>query len=184
MRVLKYLKSSNNLALHFNRQGKPDDSVQLQAYSDADWAGDVESRRSTTGFVFTLCGSAVTWRSKLQTSVALSTCEAEVVALSETAREAIWLHQLGQELGFLPNTPVVIHEDNQAALQLVADQRFSERTKHVAIRHFFVREQVARGTLSVTYCPTSEMIADIFTKPLARILFERLRLMLGLKPKK
>lgn len=179
LRVLKYLKGTSEYSLNYQRQEEP----TLVAYSDADWAGDINTRRSTTGFVFTLCGAAVAWRTKLQTSVALSTCEAELMALSDTTREAVFLRQLASELQ-LPHAhePTTINEDNQAALQVVKDHRFSERTKHVAIRHFFVREKVAEGTIKVEYCSTDQMIADIFTKPLQRILFDRLRAKLGLRP--
>lgn len=180
MRVLKYLRGTINLALHYQREEEP--AAGIIGYSDADWGGDTETRRSTTGFVFLLCGGAVSWKTKLQTSVALSTCEAELMALSDAAREAIWLRQLAIELQ-LPSSsePVLINEDNQAALQLVRDQRFSERTKHVALRHFFAREQVAEGTIAVDYCSTERMVADIFTKPALRVLFERLCALLGLR---
>jgi len=180
MRVLKYLRGTVDLCLCFRREdeGNP---VTLVGYADADWAGDIASRRSTTGYVFLLCGAAVSWKTKLQTSVALSTCEAELMALSDAGREAIWLKRMSGELvQHFASGPVPINEDNQAARQLVQDQRFSERTKHVALRHFFVREEVGKGTITVPYCPTNLMVADLLTKALQRVTFERLRAMLGL----
>jgi hypothetical protein len=111
---------------------------------------DTETRRSTTGFVFMLyCGAAISWRTKLQSVVALSTCVAELISLSEASREAIWLKRLGIEL-MLPSasTPIVINEDNQAALQTVRDHRFSERTKHMVL---------CTTSLSVEKLPTTTL---------------------------
>jgi hypothetical protein len=180
LRVLKYLRGTVDLVLCFQRE-EENHLFTLIGYSDADWAGDVASRRSTTGYVFLLCGAAISWKTKLQTSVALSTCEAELMALSDAGREAIWLKRMSGELvQQFSSEPITINEDNQAARLLVQDQRFSERTKHVALRHFFVREEVAKGTITVPYCPTNLMIADILTKALQRVAFERLRRMLGL----
>jgi hypothetical protein len=181
MRVLRYLRGTTDLGLKYTRENPS--KVPVIGFSDSDWGGDTDSRRSTTGYVFLMSGAAISFKTKLQASVALSTCEAELVALSEATREAIWLRQLLIEMKQMTNDrPVPLMEDNQAALQLVRDQRFSERTKHVAIRHFFVREESAEGTVTVEYCPTAHMVADIFTKPLSRIVFERLRVALGLHP--
>jgi hypothetical protein len=132
--------------------------ASIVGWTDADWGMDTETRRSTTGFVFMLCGAVIPWRSKLQSVVTLDTCVAELISLSEASREAIWLKRLGIEL-VLPSasTPIVINEDNQAALQIVRDHRFrfSERTKHVALHHFFVRGEVANDNFAVQYCPTA-----------------------------
>jgi hypothetical protein len=105
------------------------------------------------------------------------------MALSEAAREALWLRNLAREFCFLAanGDPTCIFEDNQAALQIARDHRFSERTKHVALRHFFIREQIEAGELFSEYCSTTKMIADVFTKPLERVLFCRLRDLLGLE---
>ena len=178
IRLVKYLHSTSSLVLRYTQQEEP---ASVIGYSDADFAGDTATRRSTSGFVFMLCGGAISWRSKLQPSVSLSTCEAELVALSECAREAVWVKHLLQEL-LLPSAadPLQLREDNQATGLIVQDHRFSERTKHVDVRHFFVREQISEGVLTVAFCSTKNMIADIFTKPLGRIAFLRLRLLLGL----
>ena len=179
LRVLKYLRGTVDLSLCFRREEET--PLTLVGYADASWGECVASRRSTTGYVFLLCGAAISWKTKLQTSVALSTCEAELMALSDAGREAIWLRRMSGELvQHFSSEPVPIHEDNQAARLLVQDQRFSERTKHVALRHFFVREEVGNGTITVPYCPTNLMVADIFTKALQRVAFERFRTMLGL----
>jgi hypothetical protein len=180
IRVLKYLRGTIDLVLCFRRE-EESSLASIVGWTDADWGMDTETRRSTTGFVFMICGAAISWKTKLQSVVALSTCEAELISLSEASREAIWLKRLGIEL-MLPSasTPIVINEDNQAALQIVRDHRFSERTKHVALHHFFVRGEVANENLAVQYCSTDKMIADIMTKPLLRVAFQRLRTLLGL----
>jgi len=180
LRLLKYLRGTATLTLHYQRQ--EESSFSLVGYSDSDWGGCTTTRKSTTGYAFLLCGAAISWKTKLQPSVALSTCEAELMALSEAGREAIWLRCMSDELAQrFASDPVPINEDNQAARLLVQDRRFSERTKHVALRHFFVREEVGNGTIIVPYCPTHLMIADILTKALQRVIFERLRSMLGLR---
>ena len=179
IRVLKYLQGTKSFALVFTKTSEP---IPITGYSDADWAGDTKTRRSTTGYVFTIGGTAFSWRTKLQPSVALSTCEAELMALSATLQEAIWLRQLSADL-HIPDSsaPMTLFEDNQGAIALAHDRRFSERSKHIDIKHFFIQEQIAIGNFLVEYCQTGNMLADIFTKGLPRILFQRLRALLGLQ---
>jgi hypothetical protein len=99
--------------------------------------------------------------------------------LTLAAKEATWLIRLARSAGSCYKT-ICIGEDNQAAISIASDDRFSDRTKHVAIRHFFIREKIADGTITIKYVPTTEQLADIFTKPLAKIAFTRLRDMLGM----
>jgi hypothetical protein len=177
-RVLRYLSCTRSRALTFRRSPAP---FEFIGYSDADWAGDKGNRRSTSGVIFMLGGAAVMWKCKLQTCVALSTCEAELNALTEAVREAMWLKRLGHEL--FPQDelqPIVIHEDNKAALLVAENHRFSERTKHVAVKYFFIRDCVHDNIIVIIYCPTTDMIADIFTKPLGKIIFSRLCHRLGI----
>jgi KUP system potassium uptake protein len=151
-------------------------------FSDADYAADTTSRRSTSGYVFLLNGAAISWKTKLQPSVSLSTCEAELIALAFALQEGIWLRRLVSEL-LMPgyDNTVVIHEDNQGTIALVQNHRFSDRSKHVDTRYFFIREHITDGNFAVEYCPTDLMVADIFTKALGRVAFQRLRVKLGLK---
>jgi transposase InsO family protein len=177
-RVLRYLRGTTNLGLQYTRQGTP----ELTGYSDADFAADIATRRSTSGYVFLLNGAAVSWKTKLQPSVSLSTCESELIALAYCVQEGIWLRRLLGEL--LPEQDmeaIEINEDNQSTIALVRNHRFSDRTKHVDIRYFFMREHFAEGKFAIQYCPTQEMIADIFTKALKRVTFEYLRSKLGMK---
>jgi hypothetical protein len=176
-RLLRYLTATVDYGLRYTAEGE---STRVTGYSDADFAGDLDTRRSTTGMVFMMANAAISWKSTSQKSVALSTCEAETVALSETLKEAIWLKRLRDELQpALTKQPLPLREDNQSAIALAKERRFSNRTKHIDIRHFFIREQLDAGNVALEYCPTADMLADIFTKALARTAFERLRPMLG-----
>lgn len=176
--VLRYLRGTTNFGLEYSRS----DSPALVGFSDADFAADITTRRSTSGFVFTMNGTAVSWKTKLQPSVSLSTCEAELIALAYCLQEGIWLRRLVHELLLLDQgEPIVLHEDNQGTIALVQNHRFSERSKHVDIRYFFIREHLSSGSFTVEYCPTQHMTADIFTKALPRVAFQHLRAKLGLK---
>ena len=137
-------------------------------YSDTDSAGDVQDRRSTSRNVFLLGGGAITWFSRKQSSVALSTVEAEYMALSVATQEAVWLRHLQEELGVTETGPTLIYEDNQGAISMAKNPVFHKRTKHVQIRYHFLREAVEQGTITLKYCCTDDMLADSFTKALAR----------------
>ena len=113
-------------------------------YSDADWAGDTSDRKSTSGYIFVLSGGPVSWSSKKKKCVALSTAEAEYVALSEAAQECLWLRQLELELECPPEDPTLIFEDDQSAIAMAKNPQFHGRAKHIDIRHYFVREQYNR----------------------------------------
>lgn len=149
-------------------------------YSDADWAGDLDDRHSTTGNLFLLAGAAVSWLSKKQPVVALSTSEAKYVALSSAAQEAIWIRRMLIELGVSP-TPVMLLEDNQGAIAIAKNPVTHARTKHIDIRYHYIREAVQNGLIDVQYCPTDEMCADLLTKPLPKERFQKLRIALGLE---
>lgn len=173
-RILRYLKGTIDLALRFN-----DEPGSLIGYSDADWAGDLDDRHSTTGNLFLLAGGAVSWLSKKQPVVALSTCEAEYVALSLATQEAVWLRRMLTELGASPEC-VLLMEDNQGAIALAKNPVAHARTKHIDIRYHHIREAIQSGMIDVQYCPTSEMNADLLTKPLPKGLFQKFRVALGM----
>ena len=137
------------------------------------------SRKSTTGYIYQLDGNTITWSSKRQPTVALSTTEAEYMAINAAVCEGKWLRTFLKELGF-PQQVITIHEDNQGCIALIKNPVQHHRTKHIDIRHHFIREQVELGHFSIEYCPTEEMIADIMTKPIAGPQFKTLRNLLGL----
>lgn len=163
-RVLRYLRGTTNLSLKFD--GNTDNALTLSVWSDADWGGNHDSRKSTTGYLCLLSGAAISWSSKQQPTVALSTAEAEYMALSATTQETIWLRRLLSDIGINTSSPTIIYSDNQGAIALASNPIAHARTKHIDIRHHFVREQVLEETIKVVYCPTNDMVADLLTKGL------------------
>jgi len=153
----------------------------VKAWSDADYGGDLDTRRSTTGFVFVTAGGAVSWMSKLQQTVAVSTAEAEYMAASAAVKEAIWLRNIMGDLGFKKATEAqIIYTDNQAALALARNPILNARAKHIDIIYHFARERVQLGQVCFEWCPTTKMVADILTKPLQRDKFARFRTDMGI----
>ena len=162
-RILRYLKGTVNLGLLFN----PKNST-LVGYSDADWAGDLDSRRSTTGYLFEIGGVPVSWKSKRQATVALSTAEAEYMALSAATQEVIWLRNFLKNFEFKQKVATIIFEDNQGCIALAKNPVKHERTKHIDIRHHFIREKVESNEIDIQYLETADMVADILTKAMTK----------------
>ena len=176
-RIFRYLKGTQKYGLLYNRSDS-----ECVGFSDADWGGDLDDRRSTSGYVFQIGGTAISWRSKKQASVALSTAEAEYIALASTAQESLWLQQLVTDLQKVSPKPMVLFEDNQSAISMTKNPQFHGRSKHIAIKYHFIREQVSSGKVKLQYCRTNDMVADIMTKGLNGEQFEKLRLMAGVAP--
>lgn len=174
-RVLRYLKGTQDMCIMYS----PTEEY-LCGYSDANWAGDLDDRRSTTGNLFMLANGPVSWLSKKQATVALSTSEAEYIALSSATQEVVWLRRLLCDVSELDQGPTVIYEDNQGTIALAKNPVSHSRTKHIDIRHHFIREATESEIIIVEYCPTKEMLADMLTKPLHRAAFDYLRLKMGL----
>lgn len=170
-RILRYLKGTLDFVLKYEKTESP----SLIGYCDADWAGDLDTRRSTSGQVFLMANGSISWRSKRQTSVSLSTAEAEYIALCSASQEAIWLKRLLGEIGFDQSEPITILEDNQSAIAMSKNPTSHDRTKHIDIKFHFVRNAINESLIKLVYCPTDEMVADILTKPLHRGRFELLR---------
>ena len=168
---LRYLVGTATLKIKY---GTADDEIQAVGYSDADWASNPDNRRSTTGWVFELAGGPISWRSKLQPTVALSSCEAEYMAQADAAQEAVHIKSLLAELGF-PQDPIPVMVDNQGAKALAENDMVSQRSKHIAVKHHFVRACVKEQQLVLQWIPSEENRADIFTKPLGRVKFDRIR---------
>ena len=178
-RVFRYIKGTLNHCLEF--VSSKTNKIDLSAYTDADWAGDKVSRKSTSGYVFKIGGSTITWQSKRQSVIALSSTEAEYIALSHAAQEATWLRQLLIDIGFAQATPTTVYEDNQGAICLSKNPKSNSRTKHIDIKFHYVRQAVREKMINVEYCPTDKMVADILTKSLPKVKFEELRTMLSVK---
>ena len=178
-RILRYIRGTLDFGLRFC--AKDSDDFVLLGYSDSDWAGCVDSRKSTSGQIFLLGGCAISWRSKKQSIVALSSTEAEYVALCEAAQETIWLRNLLHDIGLIQEQPTVVFEDNQGALALAHNPRDHPRTKHMDVKYHFIRDTIERKRMSVAYCRTNQMVADTFTKGLAKPAFEKLRRAMGVE---
>ena len=175
-RILRYLKGTSEMGITFRKTA---DKLTLTGYADADWAGDLDDRKSTSGYVFMLGGGPISWKSRKQQSVALSSTEAEYLAMSDATTEAIWLRGLLDELGQTQLEPTVIHEDNQGSIALSKNPEKHSRMKHIDIRYHFIREKVTSKEIIPSYINTKEQLADILTKPIPKDQFEKLREELG-----
>ena len=165
-RVLGYLYRTRHIGLRYEAS-----AAQLEGFSDSDWG----VKHSTSGHTFHLGSATISWASKKQPSVALSSCEAEIMAGSEAAKEAIYLSAFLRELGFDMTEPPPLRMDNKSAIDLAYNPEHHARTKHIDRRHYFIRECVENGRLRVPFVATAENIADFFTKPLMGKDFFRMR---------
>jgi len=162
--VLRYLKGTRNYKLTY---GGLDHLLndELSIYCDADWASEGD-RKSISGYVITIVGGTVAWSSKKQSTVGLSTGEAEYIAATHVAKQVLWHRSLLHELNFpLPNTSTIL-SDNQAALAIARHPEFHARTKHINIAYHFLRDLVENGTIDMIYISTECNLADLFTKGL------------------
>ena len=175
-RIINYLGSTKDLWLTFG--GRKD--TLIEGFCDADWASQ-KHRHSISGFSFHYGLGAVSWSSKRQNIVSLSSTEAEYVAQTHATKEGIWLKSFISEIGGGEGKPLTISCDNQGAIALAKDNKFHARTKHIDLRYHFIREAVEDGKIQVKYVPTDENVSDIFTKPLPRPKFSRFVEMLGLR---
>lgn len=156
--ILRYLKGTINTGLCFGG-----DTCQISGFVDSDYAGDLDRRRSTTGYVFKIHGAPVSWRSMLQSTVALSTTEAEYMAVAEAVKEALWLRGLLGDLG-VTQERVSLMCDSQSAIHLAKNQVHHARTKHIDVRYHFVRDVIEEGRISLAKVHTDENSADMLTK--------------------
>jgi hypothetical protein len=164
MHVIGYIRNTMDYGLTYSR----DDDITPLAYVDADYGGCRDTRRSTSGYVFTMAGGAVTWSSKRQATVALSTVEAEYVAMSRCAQQMIWMHTWLEEVRVEHDVPGVIKGDSRGAIALVKNTKDHGKVKHIDIRHHYVRELVKSGSIIFEQIPSADNLADLFTKPLPR----------------
>jgi len=171
LRCLNYVKATRDKKLTLGGTNKDPPVI----YSDSDWAGDPSSRRSTSGLLTMFRSSPVAFASTLQKTVALSSAEAEYIALSPAVKQALWMRKILSDFNIPIKCSITVHEDNQAAIAIANDHgRFHRRTKHIDVRYHFVRQHVKNGNVVLQWIPTAKMLADMYTKPLVRRKFVEL----------
>lgn len=172
--ILRYLRGTSRICLCFGR-GEP----MLDGYTDSDMAGDVDSRKSVSGFMMTFAGGAVSWQSKLQKCVALSTTEAEYIAITEGCKEALWIKKFLEELG-MQQEKCTIYCDSQSAIHLSKNSTFHSKSKHIDVRYHWIRDVLEAKELYLEKIHTSENGSDMFTKALCKEKLEACRERAGL----
>jgi len=177
MHLLRYLKSSIDLQLVYG-PGESDD--EFLTYTDADHGGNPDNGKSTGGYLVTAGSGAISWSSKLQPTVSLSSTEAEYLAAVEAGKEILWLRNMHHELGNTITTPSALFIDNQSAIKVTQNPEHHGRMKHLDLRTFWLRDTVSAGLITPFHLTTTDMVADLLTKPLARDKVEKFRKMMGL----
>jgi hypothetical protein len=162
--TLAYLKGTVDYGITY-RYGE---SLRPFGYVDADYAGDIDGSRSTEGHIFFVVGGPVSWASKHQETVALSTVEAEYTAFTQASQQAMWISKFLDEVALKQEFPTSILTDNQGAIANKVNYKNHHRTKHIRVKYHFVKERVEAGEVSFTYIPLAGNLADILTKPLSR----------------
>jgi hypothetical protein len=188
-RLIRYLKGTRTKGIVYSAQPNPaitDDDAEchIKGYTDSDWAGDTSTCKSISGYLFLGARAPIAWESNKQPIVALFTCEAEYITASDVAREVIWLRNLLAKIdpfnapatslpqSHEPNlSPILMAMDNQGAIALIILESQNRRTRHINVRYHYIRDCVKSGTITPYYIPTSDMLADGFTKTLDRLKF-------------
>lgn len=177
MRILRYLKSAPGKGILFTKNV---DCKSIDAYSDADWAGAVDNRRSTSGYFTFVGGNLVTWRSKKQNVVARSSAEAEFRGMALGICEVLWLRLLLKDLGYLPTQPIRLYCDNKAARDIAHNPVQHDRTKHVEIDRFFIKEKLDEKIVELPKIRSEDQLADILTKAVSSQVFFKFLSKLGM----
>jgi hypothetical protein len=177
-KILRYLKGTLDYGLFYKTQKSV--KCELIGFSDSDYAGDAEDRKSTSGYVFLLSGAAISWSSKKQLVVTLSTTEAEFIAAASCACQGIWLNRILEEVKHAQQGPIMLFYDNNSTIKLSKNPVLHGRSKHIDVRFHFLRDLTKEGKVELIHCRSAEQIADILTKPLKAESFVKLRALLGM----
>ena len=169
-RILKYLLGTKHLGLVYSAT-----DFSLNTYADSSYADDANDKKSTSGRTILIDGGPISWSSEKQKCVATSTAEAEYMSLGAAAKDVVWTRNLLNEIDELPPGPSLIYQDNTASISMATNVKVSSKSKHIQVRHHFVRDLINDKIIYLEHMPTEHMIADILTKPLGRVAFERLR---------
>jgi hypothetical protein len=181
-RAIKYYGTTKELGITLGA-GETEYDLEYHGYSDSDYAGDVATRKSTSGYVFFMAGGPISWKSSKQKAVTLSSTEAEYYALTDAAKEAKWHQAFLDEIKYVGTDvhPVLIHGDNTGALALAENPEHHGRAKHIDIRMHYIRQEVENGSIQLGYVPTVDMVADGLTKPLVGVKHQKFIEQLGLE---
>ena len=174
-RILRYVQGTMCFGIFYQRSG----NQELVGYTDSDYAGCIDDRKSTSGYAFILSNAAVAWSSRKQPIVTLSTTETEFVAASACACQLIWMKRVLSKLDYNGSKSPVIFCDNSSTIKLSKNPVMHGKSKHIDVRFHFLRDLVNEGKVQLNYCGTKQQIADIFTKPLKLEVFQELRKKLG-----
>ena len=179
IRVLRYLRFTRDHGLNFTRY-----PAVLEGYCDANWISDTKDSKSTSGYVFTLGGAAVSWKSTKQTCIARSTMESEFIALDKAGEEAEWLRHFLEDIPMWPKPvpAICIHCDSQSAIGRAQNHMYNGKSRHIRRRHNTVRKLLSNGIISIDYIKSKENIADPLTKGLTKKLMYSSSKGMGLKP--
>lgn len=174
-RILRYVQGTVGYGIQYKRGGEG----KLVGFVDSDYAGDEDDRKSTSGYTFLFGGGAVSWASKKQPIVTLSTTEAEFVAAANGACQAVWLRNVLEEIGFDQGKGTILFCDNSSTIKLSKNPVLHGRSKHIHVRYHFLRQLVNEGVIDMEYCSTHEQLSDGMTKAVKLEVFEKLRRNLG-----
>lgn len=179
LHVLAYVKGTLDYQILYSRD--LGGAIKPIGYVDSDYGGDLDTRRSTSGYIFMMAGGPVSWSSKRQQTVALSTTEAEYMAMTRGSQQALWMHNFLVEVDLTQPLPAKLMVDNDSSIALAQSTKGHARAKHIDIRHHYIRERVQEGDIEVHHIPSAENIADICTKSLPRAAHDYLVSLMGLK---
>jgi hypothetical protein len=177
-RVLRYLKSCSEYGLVYdnnNKQYSMNDALTITGYCDSDWGGDTVDNKSTTGYAVLLNNNLITWNTKKQPTVALSSAEAELMAIVEVTKEIAWMSILLTELNYKINQPSTIFIDNQSAINMSQNISEHDRSKHIRIKYNYIKEEIDNNEIKLKWISTEKQLADIFTKALQGNIFTSMR---------
>jgi hypothetical protein len=174
--VMRYLKGTIDCGLNYDG----DHDFTLSGYTDLDWAGSVSDRKSTSGCCFSLGSAMISWQSRKQSSIALSTVEEEYIVACSSSCKAIWLRKLLTDLFDLEMEENMILCDNQSCIKMTENPVFHDRSKHIEIYYHYIYDMVQRGALNLQYVSMDEQVVDVLTKPLSHVKFEHFRDKLGI----
>ncbi|XP_074266280.1 secreted RxLR effector protein 161-like [Silene latifolia] len=174
-RLLRYIRDTTNFGIKYEKSPR----IKLFGYCDSDWGGCVDDMKSTSGYAFSLGSGMFSWSSKKQKSVAQSSAEAEYISAAIATSQAIWLRRILEDIGEAQKDATTIFCDNKSAIAMAKNPVYHSRSRHIAIKHHFIREAIEEGEIELNYCKSEEQVADIFTKALPREMFQQLRELLG-----